>query len=167
MMILFFRALPFIAFLWILAGCQSSGGLRLGADEVAVTPQEAVAAGGMPGAQVAWGGIVLDVQNLRDRTRLEVQSFPLDSDGYPDAGASAGGRFIADYFGFLDPLDHAPGRRVTVRGTLNRLREGKVGEASYEYPVVETVEVKLWPEHGGGTLWPPQLHIGIGVYGGF
>ena len=163
-----FRMGPLLAALLVAAGCQSTGGgLRLGAEEVAVMPRAAVEAGGLPGRQVAWGGIIVDAKNLADRTRLEVLAFPLDADGYPDEGESPGGRFIADFFGFLDPVDHAPGRRVTIRGTIGRIESGRVGEASYDFPVVETVEVKLWPQTGDGSLWPPQLHIGIGVYGGF
>lgn len=151
------------------AGCQSQGGLRLSDEETAVQPEQAVEAGGMPGRQVAWGGLLVSTDNLRDRTRLEILSFPLDEAGRPGVDETPGGRFVADYFAFLDPLDYKPGRQLTVRGTLGGMRRGEVGETPYLYPVVEAVEVTLWPESSvdGGGFWPPQLHIGIGVYGGF
>lgn len=149
-------------------GCQSGGGLRLGDEETAVQPNQVAEAGGFLGRQVAWGGMLVSADNLRDRTRLEILSFPLDGEGRPQVDEAPGGRFQADYFGFLDPIDYAPGRRLTVRGTLGPMRHGKVGESPYDYPVVEAVEVTLWPEKSSdGGLWPPQLHIGIGVYGGF
>lgn len=151
--------------------CQRSAGIRTAPDETAVQPRQVSETGGFTGRPVAWGGNLIAIENLEDRTRLEVLAFPLDSDGVPDQGEPATGRFLAEYRGYLEPGDYAPGRLVTVRGTISRTREGKVGEAGYVFPVVESVEVRLWPPAGSAAgssgWWPPQLHIGIGVYGGF
>lgn len=149
-----------------LVGCQTTEAVRASDADVAVQPREA-ADGGHRGRSVAWGGTVVAVDNLRDRTRLEILAFPLDRDGYPRAEDKSTGRFLADHYGFLDPADYAPGRRVTVRGTLGAVEAGTVGDAPYRYPTVEAAEVRLWSEEQADSFWTPRFHIGIGVYKGF
>ena len=152
------------------AGCQRPDALRTTPAETDVQPRQVSQAGGgtFRGRPVAWGGSLIAVENLSDRTRLELLAFPLDRDGAPRTGSDPTGRFVAEFQGFLDPADYAPGRSVTVRGVLAGIYRGKVGEADYDFPVVEAGEARLWPRSGDGYgAWPPQLHIGIGVYGGF
>jgi len=154
----------------VISGCQPRpDALRLAPAETEIQPRQVVESAAYDGRQVAWGGIVVESRNLVDRTRIELLAFPLDNDGHPKVNASPTGRFLADYFGFLDPVDYGAGRRITVRGTLHGTQSGKVGEAAYTYPLVEAVEMKLWPDSSrtSNGFWPPQLNIGIGVYGGF
>lgn len=151
------------------AGCQRADALRVTPAETDVQPRQVSQAGGdsFRGRPVAWGGSIISVENLSDRTRLQLLAFPLDRDGVPGTGSDPTGRFVAEVPGFLDPADYAPGRSVTVRGLLGGIYRGKVGEADYDFPVVEAGETRLWPRSGDVYGWPPQLHIGIGVYGGF
>jgi len=150
-----------------LTGCQRTDPVRTTEADVTIQPRQA-AAGGHAGRAVVWGGTLVAVQNLKDRTRLEVLAFPLDSDGYPEADDPSTGRFMADHFGFLDPADYAPGRRVTVRGNIRGVETGSVGDAPYRYPAVEVVDVRLWrADAPGDSFWSPRFHIGIGVYKGF
>ena len=150
----------------VLAACARTAGLRVSPAETAVQPQQV--SGSDAGRPVAWGGTVIAVENLADLTRLEVLAFPLNGDGVPDIDERPTGRFLADYRGYLDPVDYAPGRRVTLRGTISGTHSGKVGDAPYRYAVIEATEARLWPPgRSGSAWWPPRLHIGIGVYGGF
>ena len=159
-----------LAVLLAVFGCQRrEDALATSPAETAIEPRQVVA-GSATGQQVAWGGTLIRVENLRDRTRLEVLAYPLDRDGVPRINEQPTGRFLADHWGFLDPGDYTPGRRVTVRGTITGSESGKVGDAAYVYPRVEAVDTRLWQSvtaTQGSGWWPPQLHIGIGVYGGF
>jgi outer membrane lipoprotein len=151
-----------------ITACETTGALPALPEETVVQPYQVSADGSDAGRRVAWGGTVIRVENLADRTRLEMLAFPLDSNGIPDTGGRPAGRFLADYRGFLDPVDYAPGRRATLRGVITGSHSGKVGDAPYQYPVIEAEDVRLWTSgRSGGGWWPPQLHIGIGVYGGF
>lgn len=152
----------------VMTACATTESLTISPDETVVQPYQVSAAGADTGRRVAWGGTVIRVENRSERTRLEMLAFPLGSDGVPDTGRSPTGRFMADYRGFLDPVDYAPGRRATLRGRITSSHSGKVGDAPYQYPVIEVEEVRLWISgRSEGGWWPPQLHIGIGVYGGF
>ncbi|MEN8174969.1 MAG: Slp family lipoprotein [Pseudomonadota bacterium] len=163
-----FLILPAGLILGTLAGCQQGNEVRVSPQEVAVQPDRvAVDAQTYQGRQVAWGGSIVAVKNLKDRTEIEVLAFPLDKRGRPDLGEHPRGRFLARYWGYLDPADYTPGRHVTLRGTVSGVRQGRVGDAPYAYARLSVVEVRLWPPASGDGWWPPQLHIGIGVYGGF
>ena len=154
--------------LFTTTGCQRKDSLKTSSAETAVQPRQVVAGAAVLGQQVAWGGTIIRVENFKDKTRLEVLSYPLDADGVPRINQQPNGRFLSDHWGFLDPGDYTPGRRVTIRGNLSGTVEGKVGEAAYSYPLVEGVEVRLWEATSApaNNWWPPQLHIGIGVWGG-
>ncbi len=165
------QLLILIMLLALFAGsaCQRRDALRTSPAETTLEPRQAAAGAAVLGQQVAWGGTVIRVENREDRTRLEVLAYPLDADGVPRVNRQPSGRFLSDHWGFLDPADYTPGRRVTVRGNIAGTVDGKVGEAIYRYPLLEAAETRLWetvPAASPGGWWPPQLHIGIGVYGG-
>ena len=49
---------------------------------------------------------------------------------------------------------------ITVVGTLNGSKVLPIGELKYTYPVVDLIEIKLWPK---GMQTQPMIHFGIGV----
>lgn len=112
------------------------------------------------GQRVVWGGAIVQARNLRDRTELEVLAYPLDAGLAPDTSAPAQGRFLADKPGYLETVDYAPGREVTVVGTVRGVRPGKVGAATYRFPVVTVQQLYLWPARPG---WRSNAHFGVGV----
>jgi outer membrane lipoprotein len=118
------------------------------------------------GQRVEWGGQIVAVHNLRNRTELEVLAYPLGSSGRPDTAEPPQGRFLAVRSGFLEPADHAPGRLVTVGGVVGPLREGSVGEARYLYPTVSAEELRLWGTESERSGVVPFGTIGIGVGSG-
>lgn len=133
------------------------------AQDTGPTPAE-VLAGQSGGAEVHWGGRIVSVENLRDRTRVEVLAFPLAEDGEPLDREAPQGRFIVERPGFLEPHEYAPERRIEVRGRVDGIHVGEVGDATYRYPVVRGDSVTLWPDvpQEPATERRPRINFGFG-----
>ncbi len=161
----FVRALA-IPFLLIgLVGCQSAGGVK----PAGPTPAQLSASAdqGVKGQVLTWGGSIVSIKNLKDRTLLEVMAYPLASDGKPRTDLQSQGRFLADYPGFLEPTEYQPGRLVTVTGPMLGYKDGKVGDADYRYPALQANEMKLWDRQAAGRGWSrPAINVGVGVGSG-
>lgn len=114
-------------------------------------------------ARILWGGVIIAVTNLQNTTQLEVLGYPLDSEQRPNTDKSPAGRFLAINPGYLETIDYAQGRLVTVTGSLSELKEGRIGESIYNYPVVNVERIYLWPKTNNTTTPEPQLRFGIGV----
>ncbi len=112
--------------------------------------------------EVMWGGILIANNGVESGSRLEVLAYPLKSNQQPDLDQSPVGRFIALEDRFLEPLDYAEGRQVTVTGRLVETREGKVGEANYVFPIVQSQDVYLWSPGR-----KPEVNFGVGFVFGF
>jgi outer membrane lipoprotein len=98
------------------------------------------------GRRVRWGGSILAVRNLADRTEIEVLARALAGDGEPRVGAEGEGRFIARLSGFVDPAEYPADRLLTVVGRVLEVVIRDVGEYPYRYPVVSADSRYLWPE---------------------
>ena len=124
--------------------------------EVARTPER------YANASVVWGGRVVGVRNLADRSELEILAFPLDRSQRPRTGDSGNGRFIAVMDGFVEPMDYPDGALVTLTGTLAGSRAGRVGEADYVFPLVRVARAHRWTaeELREGRS---NVHFGVGV----
>ncbi len=148
----------------LLAGCAGSP-CRPPTADPALLPSMA-ASGDYLGRQVQWGGLLVATRNLADRTELDVVGYPLDRCGRPQMGASPVGRFILVRPGYLEPTEFQSGRQVTASGKIVGVSEGRVGEAPYRFPRLESPSPYLWPVQGDGGpfLWP-TLGIGIGAGG--
>lgn len=112
------------------------------------------------GSRVVWAGTLVAVHNLADSSRLEVLAYPRRSNGDPDLDSAPLGRFVASYPGYLEPLDYAPGRQLSVRGRLAGSETGRVGEAQYDYPLVQAVQLQLLTPSSRSE---PRVYFGIGV----
>lgn len=96
------------------------------------------------GAPVRWGGTIAKINNLHDKTVLEIVSRPLLRSGRPRHNDQSDGRFLAELAEFLDPEIIKPGRDISVIGTVERLHNGKVGESDYRYPVLSVFKYQFW-----------------------
>jgi len=145
----------------LMSGCASSPPLS----RIAGPTPDDVIAGNRDVQNVHWGGRIVQVENLRDHTRVEVLSFPLSNVGEPLLDAEAHGRFIVEKSGFLEPREYAPDRRIEVRGRLQGFEDGRVGDAAYRYPVVAAEQIKLWPNttEAGAPGRQPWVNFGVGV----
>jgi outer membrane lipoprotein len=127
---------------------------------VAASPQAAT------GRSVQWGGTIIGITNLQERTRIEVLAYPLDRDAKPQGDSNPLGRFFLEQSGFLDPATYKQGRLVSVVGTITGTLSAKVGDANYDHPLVEARQTYLWPEDTGyGSGSGVTFGIGVGTWG--
>jgi outer membrane lipoprotein len=129
---------------------------RLSAAQLAAAPAT------HSGARVIWGGVIITTRNQPGYTEMEVLSYPLNSSQRPDTTLGEQGRFLVRHNRYLEAVDYAPGRQLTVKGTFEKVLEGKVGEAPYSFPVVRSDDVYLWPRNGSAPS-SPRVHFGVGV----
>ncbi|MCW8917538.1 MAG: Slp family lipoprotein [Gammaproteobacteria bacterium] len=156
------RVLPPLLLLLLLGGCSSKPLLPTEGINSELTAQQVVDSGkGMVGSRVLWGGVIVAVTNLRERTRLEVLAYPLDSTQRPQTDKAAGRRFLAYYPGYLESADYAAGRQVSLVGTVSGIEEAPLGEHRYRYPVVDSEKLHLWPVEAPQS--EPKVRFGIGV----
>ncbi len=132
--------------LMALAGCASYPEQVRIADNVALTSYENAAQQNIDFGNARWSGVIAQVSNKANQTRLEVVYFPSGSNGRPAVSDQTKGRFVAYIKGFLDPMVYQPGKSVTVLGELTRSEIGKVDEYEYRYPVIKEATVYLWPK---------------------
>lgn len=151
------------ATLFVLAGCATGPRYDTSRVDTALTAaQVAAAPTAHSGARVVWGGVIIVTRNQTGYTEMEVLSYPLGSAQRPDTGRAEQGRFLVRYSGYLEAVDYAPGRQITVSGKLEKALQGKVGDAPYTFPLVQSDAVYLWPRDER-TRSEPQFHFGIGV----
>ena len=119
-------------------------------------------------ATVRWGGTIVRMANVGDgATELEVVARPLGGNGRPRHVDASAGRFVARVERFLDPEIVREGRDVTVTGTVGELREGRVGESAYRFPVVAVENLRYWTPAAPGrqVQGPYGPYPAYGPYG--
>jgi len=134
-----------LALLGVLAGCASVPEPIQG-DEYSESFFPGQAVERSLGANVRWGGSIVETRPERDRTCVEILAHELDSTAYPRRSDNDLGRFIACRKEFIDPEIFVEGRYVTAVGEVSAFESGKVGEYDYRYPVLEADSIYLWPE---------------------
>lgn len=98
------------------------------------------------GAQVRWGGTIVDTRPGQNETCIEILARDLDRSLRPISGDVSYGRFLACREGFRDPAVFTKGRDVTVVGRLTAFTQDAIGEFVYRYPRLEIEALYLWPE---------------------
>ena len=138
---------PFIIFILfaILIGCAHpiSQELQKGLDESLTFERLIEAPEDFIGKRVMFGGTIVKTRTLANGTEIEVVQKKIGFTGYPQTGDETAGRFIFFNKGFLEPEIYSRGRGITGVGKLTGTKVGKVGERPYEFPVIETEELKL------------------------
>ncbi len=147
------RIFPLLALL--LSACASQPPARLSAGPFVNLTPNVSQKGEHTGNRVRWGGTIAKVDTGKDETCFQVVSHPLDSSARPITGDSTNGRFIACAHEFYDPVVYAPGRQITVVGTLQAPQMGKIGEYQYLFPRVAANDVYLWPKVVPLPDYPP------------
>ena len=116
------------------------------------------------GEVVLLGGKIIETKVNPDYSEITVLQLPLGGGDRPRVGDQSKGRFLIRAKQLLDPAVYTEGTAVTVVGKLVGSEARKVGEFKYVYPVLEPIEIKLWPKDNGVG---PSVHFGIGVFKGF
>ena len=120
------------------------------------------------GRTVIVGGDILSPRNTEQHTFIEVLQKPLDAFERPLSTDQTEGRFMARCESYLDPALYAKGRQVTIAGRVLGSFTGKVGEAQYVYPLINCIEIHLWPQLSASAYdtgsyfypwyWHPHFH---------
>jgi len=156
------RQLFLLALSLIVTACASTPKFDTSGINLGVTPQQATAENKtLQGTRLLWGGVIIASSNFKETTQFEILAYPLDDDQRPELDKTPLGRFIAEQKGFLEISDYKQGRLLTVSGTLQENRSGRVGETEYIYPVLRIDNHYLWPRRGDSP--ETQFHFGIGV----
>jgi len=146
---MFTRITSLTVVLLALTGCASLP------DDVAVADPEALPTFNevrtnpdkFEGQEAVFGGNIVEVNNGTDLTTIEVLQLPLYSSGRPKADKDqSGGRFKVAFPGFLDPEVFTKGRQLTVRGILDGVEKGRIGEHPYEFVSLKGSGLYLWDE---------------------
>src|SRR5262249_19749675 len=114
------------------------------------------------GERVRWGGDIVSTTPENDKTCIEAVSKPLDRRARPIATDETSGRFIACAPGFYDPAVNAPGREITVVGTLEGPTSAKVGGYDSSFPTVRAETIYLWPKREPRVDYPYYGYPGWG-----
>lgn len=148
----------------VLAGCASApfersvGEPDLRAEAVRAQPEA------HSGSEVIWGGRLARLDNLAERTRLEIIGYPLERRTQrPRFDEPPGTRFRVYQAGYLEAAEFEVGRAVTVRGRVAGTERGSIGEADYRFPVLESPQFHLWPRDKPRADGGPRVNFGFGV----
>jgi outer membrane lipoprotein len=153
-----------IALTLSLTACTPPPVLKPMTAPVDVAPEAAAAAAERyRGAEVVWGGRIVEVRNRADVSEVVVVAYPLDSGQRPRPKETSQGRFIAVLEGYVESYDYPQGRYLTLSGKIDGSISENVDEHPYLYPVVRAEGVHLWP--AGFENSAPQVHFAIGVSG--
>lgn len=161
----YFR-LPLLIVILTCTGCVSaiSDRLRSELDPSISFPQLLKSPDAYIGKKVMLGGVIVRTNNYEEGSEIEVIQKELDHTDYPEYGDYSGGRFIFIYKGFLEPEIYAEERKVTGAGRIVGVREGRVGEKVYQFPLIEVEELKLW-ENADNYYYPYYYPYYFGSYG--
>jgi outer membrane lipoprotein len=106
------------------------------------------------GQTVILGGEVIETRNRANETVLVVLEKPLQYGDRPRSTDASGGRFLARFSRYLDPVVFEKGRKVTIAGVVLGTETERVGEAPYTYVVLEGREVHLWRDPEPTRYYP-------------
>jgi outer membrane lipoprotein len=96
------------------------------------------------GNSARWGGVIASVTNQAKYSVIEVVNFDLNMNGRPQAKSETLGRFRVYFEGLIDPIIFQKGKSITAIGTIAASEQGKIGERSYEFPILMASNVYLW-----------------------
>lgn len=146
----------------MVAACAATPKFDAAVYDATLTPSQVVAStDATQGKAVLWGGAIVQSTNTNRGTQLEVLAYPLNSKQRPNETKPAWGRFLAIEDAYLETMDFAQGRQVTIVGRITSVQQGTIGEATYTYPVVKVDEVFLWPTDKASS--GPRFTFGVGV----
>jgi outer membrane lipoprotein len=106
------------------------------------------------------GGKILETNVSSTLSQLTVLQIELDNNGRPVNLDQSHGRFLVQSKQFLDPAIYQKGILLTLVGRLKGSEVRAIGGFDYVYPLLEPIEIKLWPME---ILTQPRFHFGFGV----
>ena len=148
-------------FIALLVACQTMPPIDADKSASTTTP-DSVTEQGILNQEYAWGGKILQTQNQQGSTEITILSYPLDKNQKPRLRNDSSGRFIAVYPGYLEPIDYAAGKAITVVGKLAGFRKGAVADAEYVFPLLSVDHIQLHKAQDRMRI-PFSIGVGIGL----
>ena len=153
-----------LAFVSLLVSCASTPDFDMTQVDESLTPQSVITEPELSmGKTVLWGGTILNTQNLKDATHVEILAYPLNTYQRPLLDSKPLGRFIIHHKGYLEPATYAPGRELSVLGEVGESLSGQVGDSTYTYAVIKDERMHLWSKDGGRNKTSFHFGLGIGI----
>lgn len=115
------------------------------------------------GSVVMLGGKILETKASSTSSEIVLLQLPLGKNDRPKDGGRSEGRLLLRAAQFLDPAIYHKGTLLTVVGRVSGSEVRPIEGSDYVYPVVESIEIKHWPEanqNGSG------VNLGVGVGSG-
>jgi outer membrane lipoprotein len=148
--------------LFLLTACANTPEFDTTEVDPTLTPNSVISEPEVTKGKIAlWGGTILDTRNLKEDTQIEILAYPLDSRHRPLLESKPLGRFIIKHVGYLEASSYAQGRQLTVVGVVSGSHSGKVGETTYEFPLIRDQQLHLWSKSSDRTR--TNIHFGVGV----
>ncbi|QOC21126.1 Slp family lipoprotein [Wenzhouxiangella sp. AB-CW3] len=149
--------------LLLTAGCATSPVATDRSEIAPLGPAHVLSGEARKGDRVVWGGKIVSIEHLPDRTELVIASYPLDRGDRPRLRAKAGVRFVLVEPDFLEPVDWAPGRFVTALGNVGGVEKRSTGEYRHPHPVLHAQRLHLWPADPARWTTQTSFNIGVGI----
>ncbi|MCG9682774.1 Slp family lipoprotein [Vibrio sp. Isolate23] len=144
MMSRFFKIIPVASILTVLTACSTLPENLASDNPDLQTNYSGWQSSASQEQELRLGGVIASVTNLKDKTRVEVVNLPISSNGKPDINQEPQGRFVGYIDGFADPVTLSQGRLITLLGDSSGTEAAKVGEYSYDFPVMNIKSYHLW-----------------------
>lgn len=112
------------------------------------------------GEVVMFGGKILETKVSSTLSELTVLQLAIGNSGRPVNLDQSHGRFLVQSEQLLDPAIYQKGMLLSVVGILKGSRVRAIGGFDYAYPLLEAIEIKLWPKE---VQTQPRFHFGFGV----
>jgi outer membrane lipoprotein len=137
-----------LALALIAAGCANVPEQIEVANETNLASFESVVNGDgtSQGATARWGGEIINVENKKDYSEIEVLHYPSNNYGKPRSTQNSKGRFKVRVAEFIDPLVFEKGRLITFLGEIGAPADGIIGEQIYVYPVLVATGYHMWTD---------------------
>jgi len=112
------------------------------------------------GEVVMLGGRIIETRTSSSLSELIILQIDLNAALRPEDPDQSQGRFIVQTEKILDPEIYQKGMMITAVGTLKGSKALSIGGFNYTYPIVEPIEIKLWPKDRQNR---PSIHFGFGI----
>ena len=132
----------------LLSGCASpiSENLRNQAEPLSLT-QVRTNPKSTQGLVVIWGGRIINTTNTASGGEIYVLELPLARNERPNYNdTKSTGRFIVMSPEFLDPAAYPRGHLITVAGQTDGVRNERLQNILYKYPVLNVQQIHLWKQ---------------------
>lgn len=134
---------------------------------IQATPKQVLSGHAIPGEGeiLVWGGTVLRVTNLRERTLIEILSYPLDRERKPLLDLPASGSFVLEMEGFIEPAEMRVGLPVTATGQYAGMLRYREGDLQGQLPRLQGDDLQVWamPPAARSMRQRPDVRWSIGV----